>query len=252
MSRLSRLMTTIALTLILSVPAVQAQEEFKRDLEQVSFIPKGQWITGVSVGYSMSDQDNYNFFVFEKIDGDTYSFKVTPMALYAFKDNLAAGIKFGYERSKISLDAGSLILDSETTFDADHVNSIRSNYFATGAFRNYISLGSSRRFGIFNELQLTLGGGQSKFSNFTGGSGDNRHLEGTYEKNFSLNVGLTPGFIMFLNNYSAIEVSVGVLGFGYTHTKSVTNQVQIAHRNTKHANFKINLFSIQFGMAFYL
>ncbi len=135
------MMTALALAMSLASPAAVAQEHFKRDLEQVSFIPKGQWITGVSVGYSMSNQDNYQFFVFEKVDGDSYSFKVTPMAMYAFKDNLAAGLKFGYERSRARLDAGSLILDSETMFDADNVYSISSNYFATAAFRNYISLG---------------------------------------------------------------------------------------------------------------
>ncbi len=245
------MMTALALAMSLASPAAVAQEHFKRDLEQVSFIPKGQWITGVSVGYSMSSQDNSQFFVFEQVDGDSYSFKVTPMAMYAFKDNLAAGLKFGYERSRARLDAGSLILDSETMFDADNVYSISSNYFATAAFRNYISLGDSRRFGLFNELQLTLGGGQSKYSNYTG-SGENRHPEGTFEKNFSLNIGLTPGFVMFLNNYSAIEVNIGVLGFGYTHTRAVTNQVQVSRRNSKHANFKINLFSVQFGMAFYI
>lgn len=252
MTKFSRIMTLFLVALGSAALPLKAQEVFKRDLEQVSFIPKGQWITGVSVGYSQSNQDNYQFFIFEKVHGDTYSFKVTPMALYTFKDNLAAGFKFGYERSKTQLDAGQLILDSETNFNADNVYSVRSNYYATGAFRNYISLGDSHRFGLFNELQLELGGGQAKFSNFTGGQGDNRHLEGTYETNFSLNIGLTPGFVMFLNNYSAIEVNIGVLGFGYTHTRSTTNQVQVAHRNSKHANFKINLFSIQFGMAFYL
>lgn len=252
MRKLLKLMGSLLVAAAVTAPSASAQEHFKRDLEQISFIPKGQWITGVSVGYSMDDQDNYQFFVFEKIKGDTYSFKVTPMALYSFKDNLAAGLKFGYERSRTQLDEGDFILDSETHFGADNIYAIRSNYFATAAFRNYISLGNSRRFGFFNEVQLTLGGGQSKFSNYTGGTGDNRHLEGTYEKNFSLNVGLTPGLIMFLNNYSAIEVSIGVLGFGYTHTDSTTNQVLMSHRNSKHANFKINLFSVQFGMAFYL
>ena len=251
MLKLSKILLGIC-AFALAAPGAGAQEHFSRDLEQVSFVPKGQWITGVSVGYSQSDQDNYQFFVFEKIKGDTYSFKVTPMALYSFKDNLAAGIKVGYERSKTRLDAGSLILDSETTFNADNLYSIRSNFFATGASRNYRSLGDSHRFGLFNELQLTLGGGRAKYSNYTGGQGENRHIEGTYESNFNLNVGLTPGFVMFLNNYSAIEVNIGVLGFGYTHTRAVTNQVQVSHRKTKHANFKINLFSVQFGMAFYL
>ena len=236
----------------LSSATAVAQEEFKRDIEQISFIPKGQWITGVSVGYSQSSQSKYQFFIFEDLSGDTYTFKVTPMAMYAFKDNLAAGLKFGYTRSKLAMDQGSFILDSETHFDADNLNAISQDYFAIAALRNYISLGNNRRFGLFNELQLELGGGQSKFSNYTGGQGDNRHLSGTFEQNFSLNIGLTPGFVMFLNNYSAMEVSVGVLGFGYTHTKSITDQIHVARRNSKHANFKINLFSVQFGMAFYL
>ncbi|MCM1348485.1 MAG: hypothetical protein NC338_03655 [Firmicutes bacterium] len=250
MTKQVRLMILLLMAMVIPA-AAPAQETFKRDIEQYSFIPKGQWITGVSVGYSQSNQSNYQFFVFENLSGDTYTFKVTPMALYAFKDNLAAGIKFGYTRSNVGLDNGSFKLDSETYFDADNLNAISQDYFAIAALRNYISLGSNRRFGIFNELQLELGGGQSKFSNYTG-DGANRHMEGTFEKNFSLNLGLTPGFVMFLNNYSAIEVSVGVLGFGYTHTKAVTNQVEIARRNSKHANFKINLFSVQFGMAFYL
>lgn len=251
MSKLPKILLSV-IALAATTLGARAQEHFQRNLEQVSFVPKGQWIAGVSVGYSQSDQDNYQFFVFEKIKGDTYNFKVTPMALYSFKDNLAAGIKVGYERSKLQLDDGSLILDSETTFNADNLFSIRNNFFATGAFRNYISLDDSHRFGFFNEFQLTLGGGQSKYSNYTGGQGDNRHVEGTYEKNFNLNIGLTPGFVMFLNNYSAIEVNIGVLGFGYNYTRAVTNQVQVAHRKSKHANFKINLFSVQFGMAFYL
>lgn len=251
MTKSARIMVILLLAFVLPAAAL-SQETFKRDIEQTSFIPKGQWITGVSVGYSQSNQDNYQLFIFENLSGDSYTFKVTPMALYAFKDNVAAGLKFGYTRTKLGLDSGSFKLDAETNFDADNLNAISQDYFAIAALRNYISLGSNRRFGLFNELQLELGGGQSKYSNYTGGQGDNRHIEGTFEKNFSLNVGLTPGFVMFLNNYSAIEVSVGVLGFGYTHTKAITNQLEVSRRNSKHANFKINLFSVQFGMAFYL
>lgn len=250
MNKITRLVILLLLGSFLPL-SLKAQEQFSRELNQNTFVPKGQWITGVSVSYAQSSQNKYQFLVFENLSGDTYTFKVTPMLLYSFADNLAAGMKFGYTRTKLDLTDGSFILDSETTFDADNINAISQNFYAIGAFRNYISLGNTSRFGVFNELQLELGGGQSRISNFTG-DGDNRHLTGTFERNFSLNIGLTPGFIMFLNNYSAIEVSVGVLGFGYTHTKAITDRVNISRRNSKHANFKINLFSVQFGMAFYL
>ncbi len=232
---------------LLGVTQVNAQEVFKRGLEQVSFIPKGQWITGVSVSYSQSNQNNYQFLIIENITGDTYSFKVSPMLMYCFKDNLAAGGRLAYTRSRTKLESANVVLDSETTYDVDNLYAISHNYYGTAAFRNYISLGRSMRFGFFNEVQMQFGGGESKICN---GRGDD--LTGTFERNYSIDIGLAPGMIMFLNNYSAIEVNVGVLGFSYTHTKSTTDQIYVANRNSKSANFKINLFSISFGVAFYL
>lgn len=229
------------------VPALKAQEQFSRDLEQIAFVPKGQWLAGVSVNYSQSSQDNYQFLVVENLNGDTYSFKVSPTVMYSFHDNLAAGGRFAYQRQRTKLDAASIVLDSETSYDIDNLYSISQNYFGTLCFRNYISLGKSTRFGLFNEVQMQIGGGQSKLVN---GSDDD--ITGTFEKSFKFNVGLAPGVVMFLNNYSAIEVNVGVLGFNYNHTRSTTDQIYIANRTAKSANFKINLFSITFGMMFYI
>lgn len=225
----------------------KAQEPFKRGLEQISFIPKGQWITGVSVSYSQSNQNNYQFLIIENLNGNAYTFKVSPMVMFAFKDNLAAGGRFAYSRTRMTLDEARVVLDSETDYTIDNLYSINHSYYFTGALRNYISLGSSRRFGMFNEVQLQIGGGQSKICN---GSGND--FSGTYSRNFSIDLGLAPGMVMFLNNYSAIEVNVGVLGFSYTDSKATTDQIYVANTNSKKANFKINLFSITFGVAFYL
>lgn len=224
-----------------------AQEHFTRGIESISFIPKGQWITGVSVSYSQSTQDNYQFLVIEKLSGDTYTFKVSPMLMYAFKNNLAAGGRFAYSRTRTRLDRADIVLDSETSYGVDNLYSISHSYYGTAAFRQYLSLGRTTRFGLFNEVQLQIGGGQSKIC-----SGAGADLTGTYERNLDINVGLAPGLIVFLNNYSALEVNVGVLGFNYTRTRSVTDQIYVANRNMSSANFKINLFSITFGVAFYL
>lgn len=226
---------------------VQAQEVFQRKLEQISFVPKGQWITGVSVSYSQSDQDRYQFLIIENLSGDTYTFKISPMLMFVFKDNLAAGGRFAYSRQRTRLNSADIVLDSETSYNVDNLYSISHNFSGMAALRNYISLGHSTRFGLFNEVQLQIGGGQSKLCN-----GSGQDFTGTFERSFNISVGLAPGLAVFLNNYSALEVNVGVLGFNYSHTKSTTDQIYIANRNTKSANFKINLFSITFGVAFYL
>ena len=244
---LRRLLYLLTVVVALTAPELRAQKAFNRGLEQISFIPRGQWITGVNVSYTQSDFDNYKFLIIENLGGDTYSFKVSPMLMYSFKDNLAAGGRFAYTRSRTRLNSADVKIDSETSYEPGTLYSIAHSYYGTAAFRNYISLGHSMRFGFFNEVQLQLGGGQSKLVN-----GENEDLTGTYSRHFSLDVGLTPGLVMFLNNYSAIEVSVGVLGFSYDKTHSVTDRIYVADYSTKRANFKINLFSISFGVAFYL
>ena len=237
---------TFAVILSIGMMA-SAQEVFRRGLEQITFVPKGQWITGVSVSYSQSDQDKYQFLVIEDLSGDTYTFKVSPMLMFVFKDNLAAGGRLAYSRQRTRLNSADIVLGSDTEYNIDNLYSISHNFSGMLAFRNYISLGHSTRFGLFNEVQLQFGGGQSKLCN-----GSGRDFTGTYERSFNVSVGLAPGLAVFLNNYSALEVNVGVLGFNYSQTKSTTDQIYVAHRDTKSANFKINLFSITFGVAFYL
>lgn len=222
-------------------------EEFKRQVESVVFVPKGQWITGISVSYNQSTQNKYQFLILEGVSGDTYSFKISPSVCYMFRDDMGAGLKFAYARSLAKLENADIVLGSESSYAADHVYTLSHNYYATMFFRNYFSIGKSKRFGFFNELQCQLGGGQSKF---TRGVGED--LTGAYETNFSLDVGLVPGLCLFLSNYSALEASVGVLGFSYTNTKTLTDRIYVAHRKSKFANFKINLFSITFGVSFYL
>lgn len=222
-------------------------EEFQRDIESVVFVPKGQWIAGVSVSYTQSSQDKYQFLILESISGDTYSFKISPMVLYAIKDDMALGGRFSYARSLTKVADADVVLDAETDYDIDHLYRLSHNYYMAALMRNYFSIGTSKRFGFFNEVQLQMGGGQTKLT-----TGVGNDLTGTYERNFSLNLGLAPGLCIFLNNYSALEVNVGLLGFNYTSTKAIKDQIYVSRRNSKSANFRINLFSISFGATFYL
>lgn len=230
-----------------SIMANKRVEEFERHLDAVTFIPKGQWIAGISVSYDQGNYNDYQFLVLQNVRGDTYSLNVSPKVLYAFHKDMAIGLRFSYSRSLTKLENMEVSLGSDTEFDVKHLHSLGHNYYGTILFRNYFSLGHTKRFGVFNEVQLQLGGGQSRISNGRGES-----LTGTYERNFSANLGIVPGIVVFLNNYSAIEVNVGVLGFNYRHTKSIRDQVYISHRKSQSVNFRINLFSITFGAAFYL
>ncbi len=246
---MNKILKIIILAIFLTlVPfGARAQEDFSRDIESVVFVPKGQWVTGISVSYDQSNQNNYQFLVLEGLSGDTYSFKVSPMVCYIVKNDLGLGGKFAYSRALTKLENADVVLGESTEFNVENLYRLSHNYSAMAIMRNYFSIGRSKRFGIFTELQLQVGGGQSKLM-----KGKHEELTGSYERNFSTHIGLAPGLCFFLNNYSAIEVNVGVLGFNYTDTKQISDQVYVSNRDSKSANFRINLFSISFGMAFYL
>lgn len=236
-----------ALTVFLFTTTAYAQEQFHREIEGIRFIPKGQWIAGVSVNYAQSSQENYQFLVIEKLRGDSYTFKVSPMVMYSFKDDMAAGMRIAYARSLIRVNNADFVLGEDSEYNVDNLYSLSHTFYSTALFRNYFSLGKSTRFGFFNEVQIQYGYGQSKLAT---GSGD--AISGTYSSTNSINIGLTPGIIMFLNNYSAIEVNIGVLGFNYSSTKATTDQIYVGQRSTSSFNFNINLFSITFGVVFYI
>ncbi|MGM9802569.1 MAG: hypothetical protein ACI308_00170 [Muribaculaceae bacterium] len=237
----------IVLFLFLGTFSAQGQEYFSRNIEQIVFVPKGQWIVGFSANYGQSKFDNYEYLVVEGLDGDDYSFKVSPMLCYMFKDDLGVGGRFAYQRTRTKLNSANVVLSSDDSFDIDNLYAITQSYHSTALLRNYMSLGKSKRFGLVNEMSLRYGFSESKLA-----SGSGTDFSGSFMRTHSLGLGVSPGIVMFLSNYSAIEVNVGVLELGYSHMKQTNNQVQISNTKSKSANFKVNLFSISLGVAFYL
>ncbi|WP_455971034.1 hypothetical protein [Bacteroides congonensis] len=236
----------ILFLVLLGTLSVRAQE-FKRDIKLGTFIPKGQWIVGSSVSYSEHNENNYQFLVMDGFNSDGYTFKVSPMVCFAFKDNVAAGGRFSYGRTLTKLSDLTINLDEDNQFDVNDLYQLKHSYSAMAVLRNYVTLGSSRRFALFSETQLGMGGSQSKVVSKGGDS-----VTGTYSTTTDFNIGVAPGIVAFINNYTAVEISVGVLGLNFSKVKQTTDQVHIGERSSSSANFRINLFSIGLGIAFYL
>ena len=218
-----------------------------RGLKQHTFVPKGQWVVGGTISYSQQSENNYQFLVVEGINGEGYSFNASPMFSYMVADNMGIGGRFSYGRSLMKINSADINLSEDMNFAIGDIYSLSHTYTGMAVLRNYISLGNNMRFGLFNETQLQIGGGQSKL---VSGSGDS--LTGAYESTFSVGVNLAPGITAFLNNFMAVEVNVGLLGFRYTTTEQITDQVYHGSTNTTTASFQINLFSIGLGLAFYI
>ena len=240
-------MIIAAAALLLLIPVAANGQKFDRGIQSSLFVPKGQWLVGGNASYSDYGLDDFQFLVLDDVNVNGYTLNVSPFLGYFVKNNMAVGVRFGYKRTKVDADHISIDLGEDLSFEIKEYYNLQHIYYGTAMMRNYIALGDSKRFGLFNEVRFTLGGGQGKAL-----SGSGETVKGTYQDIFEFQLGLAPGLAAFISNNVAVEVSVGVLGFNYKTIKQVTNQVYEGSYKKNAANFKIDLFSISLGMAFYL
>ena len=214
---------------------VHAQQEGKRKIADNVFVPKGQWIVGTSVSYSEHTEENYQFLVIDKFNSDGYTFKVSPLLVYGIKNNLALGGRFSYGRTLTRFDNVGFSLDDDLTIDLNDTYELTHSYSVMGIMRNYINLGSSKRFALYAETQLKFGGSQSKLVTKEG-----NELTGTYSTSTDLGIGVSPGIVAFINNYTAVEVSVGA--WELTSARPIRSVIDLYRR----ALFEQSEFSYQY------
>lgn len=212
------------------------------------FVPKGQWVVGLQGSFSTHSNDHYTIVVIEGVNSEGHTVKVSPMLGYAFGNNMVAGARFGYSRTFLRINGGGISMggeDAGVDIKVDSYYSLRHLYEGNIFWRRYIPFGGNKRFALFSEVQLSLGGSQAKFAADT-------PVRGTYETGFTMGLSVTPGIVAFVTNDMAFELNVGVMGITYENVKQVHNQVAVGRRTGSMMSFKVNLFSIGLGMAFYL
>ena len=110
------------------------------------FVPRGQWIFGGTASYSTHSNDTYRFLVVEGIESKGYTFKVSPMIAYAFRDNMALGGRFIYSRTLLKLDNAELHFGNEetgTNIVARDFYSLKQTYSAAAIWRTTSSAPTS-------------------------------------------------------------------------------------------------------------
>lgn len=245
--KISFKITFVIFCLILCTPLYSQNSKINRNIENKTVIPKGQWILGFNTMYNHIKSKDFNIVVIDNLNAEGYNLSVSPFVGYAFKDNLVSGVKFSYDRSLLRLDSCDIKLGDSSLANLTDLYKLQHTYSGIVFLRQYISIGDLKRFALFSDFQVLLSGSQAKILN---GKGDS--LTGTYETNFSMGIGITPGVVAFITDKTAAEVSIGLLGIDYSITKQNTNRVENSVRSSSKGNFLINLFSIKLGMSWYI
>ena len=242
----------ILLFVMLGVVSVMAQssrrvQRIDREVQKSVFIPRGSWMVGGAVSYSEHNESNLNFLVLKDVEGEGYNFSVSPYFGYFFRDNIAIGGRFAYKRDYLDLGNFDLNLGEDFNISLKDIYYLEHKYEASMFVRTYMPIGRSKIFGLFNEARLTYGYGTGKNS-----TGSGPEYDGTYQTVQNMQIGFAPGMTAFITDWSAVEVSVGIMGFDFKWLDQETNQIETGKQRVSSGNFKINLFSINIGMTIYL
>lgn len=163
-----------------------------------------------------------------------------------FKDNMGVGVRVGYRRNMFQLDSAKMNFEDIDMEMADF-HKISHAFEIQGIGRYYIPVGSLKRLGLFNELQLSYSYGQGKVLD---GHGDK--VNATYETSNALGINVCPGFMAFVTDKLAIDVSVNMMGLHFDWTDQSHNRVAEGNRSFTFINFKVNLLAVGFSLYYYL
>ncbi|MDD4820923.1 MAG: hypothetical protein PHD21_08835, partial [Flavobacteriales bacterium] len=223
------------------------RRQFDRGIEKFTFVPKGQWFTGASFSYTEFFNEDYKLLILDNWSGQGYTMSVRPTIGYMVANNIGIGVSLTYDRTFFQLDNIDISLGDDLNFSIEDYYMVKHIYTGSVFLRTFINIGNSRRFALYNDLCLQAGGGQAKMLS---GKGDAQ--TGTYQDIFEFGVVSSPGVTVFINNFTAAQVSVGLLGFKYKNIKQISNQVEEGEWRQSSANFKINILALNLGLVFYL
>ena len=234
-----------------TVPIVMKDRNFSRfdrGLFNFLFIPKGQWHFSLTASYGdLNTEDTRLLNLLKDLDLGVKIFSIKPSVGYFFRSNQELGVQFNYTNTYVNLESLSVKFDEDLKFDLHDVSYDSKSFGFDVFYRNYIGLSALKRFGFYNEVDLSYSSGNSTFIRYYS---DEKRETNTRSTTWSLN--FSPGICIFLMDYVSFHVSFGVFGVYLTKEKQTTNGIEEGSRTSSGANFKFNLFNINFGIGVHI
>lgn len=217
---------------------------FDRSLRNYIFIPRGKWGFGITASYGELQTEDIQVLSLLKdfnFKGKIYSIK--PYIQYFIRHNQAVGLKFDYNRGIADLGKLAVDFDEDLNFTLADVSYYQQSLGVSTFYRAYVGLDPSGRFGIFNETDLSFGSGSSRFKRIY-----NSEPKDTRTTVIQGAINFSPGVCVFIQDYVSFNVSFGVFGLKWRKEHQVTDGIDEGSRVTSGANFRFNLFNINFGL----
>lgn len=221
---------------------------YDRGLSALLYVPKGEWSFGLTVSYgNIATEDLEIFGLLSDIDVGAHAFTLRPYLSYAVRNNVTVGLRFRYYNARGAVDSFKVDISDDMNFGLNGIVYRAESYGAAAFASQFIGLTRNGRFGIYNEMELSFSSGQSDFTRPYGGAPRTTRttwMEG--QLNFS------PGVQMYVMKNVSFHISLGVFGFNLRREKQLENGEYTGSRTVSGANFRFNLFNVNFGIGVHI
>ncbi len=217
---------------------------FDRGLFNYIFIPRNKWGFGITASYGELNTDDVQVLsILKDVDFNGKMYSIRPYLSYFIRNNQSVGLKFNYNRGIADLGRLAVDFDDDLNFTLRDVSYYQQSFGIGAFYRNYVGLDHNGRFSIFNEVELGFSSGSSRFRRLY-----NSEPRDTRTTSTEVSLNFSPGVCVFIQEYVSFNVSFGVFGLKMRNEKQQTNGIDEGSRFTSGANFRFNIFNINFGM----
>ena len=228
------------------------RQRVDRKVVNNKFVYKGEVMLGLTASYGrVSSEDSDLMLLLDGIDIGLRSATIRPFFAYAYRDNLAVGLRLGYEYlkgdlSNIDLNLG-LIAEGMEGMSIGNL-SLRSETFSWALFhRHYLGLDSRGIVGVILETELLFKDGTSRF--VSGGEA----ASGAFSRNFAAQLNVNPGIGVYIFPQACVTATVGIGGLRYNNIRQCNALGEVVgRRDHSSLNFKLNILDIQIGVVMHL
>jgi len=204
-------------------------------------ITKGRFYSSLTFSFDARSAENEDQIFRQVVTQNKYNYKIIGNGGYAIKNNMTLGLAAGYGRAR-----------EEITFIDENNENVTSKNLQQGLsivpiMRNYIPLGKGQ-LQVLVQTELSVTFGESLQRVFR--QEDIDKIEGNF---LEIELGISPGLILFFDKHWAFETTVGIAGFSTRIEEETTNEDKDNQQRIVESgvDLRLNLLQLNLGLAYY-
>lgn len=228
------------------------RQRVDRNIGVNKFVYKGEFMLGLTASYGNISTDNSDLMLLvNDIDVSLRSTTVRPFLAYAYRDNMAVGIRFGYQYingglGNVDVNLG-LLADGLEGMNISDLGLCNESFSWALFHRNYLGLDRRGIVGVIIESEMLVKTGTSRF--MSGGDA----VDSSLSRNFAAQLNVNPGLAIYIFPQVCVTATVGIGGLRYNNVRQYDAAGEvIGRRDHSSLNFKINITDIQIGLVAHL